>query len=449
MKSSPIKCMFHKDNVNCDQLTKREHIIQKKLGGTLSSKQLLCNNCNYHFSRSLDEELINLYRPILINIAPIVPGNLKKIIMKIDSTNSVLPINIRAGGVADIKKGIQINRDEKGNVKQIFARDNISIERLIEIAKLQGVPIENADISHVPISEYESEYSFETKMTEKTVRAVLLDLFELIKFCTINKNIQDIISFEQLKPYRKWIREGYITNKLTIPALPFAPIESILDFFFKPSVFSHKMVISYEKKSDWFILSAQFFDTMPWLFILPNLLLNQTSFSILYKKALVDGSDFLDIVKRPLLNKSNLQWSRFSTATPDSIKFARIKFLMALREQQSRSAYVIDMKDDEKISQMLNNYADDFRKKSDNPEVQSIVKVIGIRYAKSSHLKEIEAVAQKKAEYKLSKKSSISKKEILIAYRECLKFIANIKGYGFPILLDDPGPIKEYGENIV
>lgn len=433
--------MFHQENDECNELTEKEHIIQKKLGGSLSSRQILCNNCNKYFSRAIDEELVKLYRPILINIAPIIPGNLKNIFMEPDSTDDVLPLRIRAGGVAEAKKRIKIKRDNHGKVTQIIARDNISEEHLIEIAERQGVSPDFIKITRVPISEYESEYSFETLITKKTLRAVLLDLFELVKHCTITKSFPDLVSSSKLKAYRLWIRKGFSSKELMLPAIPVAPIETILDSLFEPSTFSHKLAICYDKSSDWLILSAQFLDTMPWLFIFPNLSLDFSSFSILYKKALVEGNDYFDIKDKPLLNRANMHWPRFSDATRESNNFARIKFLMAFREQQSRSAYVLDMKDDVKISQMLAGYVAEFKKTSSRPEVRSIVEVLRKRYSKSPHSKEIENLVKEKAGHFLPENTCISKNGVLNAYRECLKFIANNKKYGYPKLLEDIGPL--------
>ena len=104
MDKYPEHCLFFQEYENCNSFSK-EHIIQKKLGGSLASENLICRNCNNYFSQALDNELIKLYKPILINLAPIIGGYLKKTFMDIDPSKELLPIKVKAGGVAGLKKG--------------------------------------------------------------------------------------------------------------------------------------------------------------------------------------------------------------------------------------------------------------------------------------------------------------------------------------------------------
>ncbi len=64
MKSkTQLKCIF------CGQpLTRRnrseEHIIPENIGGKLTSRNIICSNCNNNFGRKIDNFLLETYRPI-------------------------------------------------------------------------------------------------------------------------------------------------------------------------------------------------------------------------------------------------------------------------------------------------------------------------------------------------------------------------------------------------
>jgi hypothetical protein len=430
----PRQCLFFHESSNCSDVVENEHIIQKGLGGTLSSPDIICANCNNFFSQELDPHLINFYEPIIKILSPLLFGNLKRKRMKTKLISGKEQIDIEyRGGVVNLPE-ISYRYNSNGQLEEITAPSSIPIEKLKEIAKHKGA-------KHI---------SFETRfITERypdgiekscfdvnpaLMRAILRDILELAHYGYTIKKFPNIAMHRCLNKLRFWIRTGRSTNQFPPRDIcfSFAPISDLLDVLFEPSTFSHRLVVSYDYKSKAFILVAQFVNTMPWVFIFENVAAHSHSVSILYKKALLDGKDQLWSPNYAVLDIHNIKWRRFSIATRYAIEFAQKKFEQGFLTQRARAHYESDLRSDDYISQKFTYYINDFSSKTDTPEIDAIVKRIQEQYQESQYLKDILEITRKEAlEIWTNTRFDNGQRDqkVLFVYRECLKNIKNTFGY--------------------
>lgn len=430
-------CIFHKESGTCNNTFTEEHIIQKSLGGSLSSKKITCANCNNYFSQDIDIQLTKLYFPIIYILSPVLPGKLKTKVIE-ERTIDGVPIKLTAGGGATIK-GIQKKYDQRGKLKEISAHESYSREDLESIARHSDVKMSETDFSRVLFSDYldSSGYPICLEVNEVIIRAVCLDILEFIRYGTLYKSFPDIAKNDSLKRFRNLIRNG-ISSGFRAYYLYYAPITDLIDQLFEPSLFSHKLVVSYDHKSKCLILAAQFVDVMPWLVVFDNVNLHSSSISLLYKKALVGGNDQIFVEKKAVFDPKVIKWRTFSMTTSYSRNFTMLKFVESHRSQHGRAIYELDMRSDKEIHGTLFSRIEKYRKSESCPQVKAITEVIGIRYCENCYLNDIKNEAYKMA-LSLWESSQTNKRKrrdkTLEIYRACLKNMA--ARYGMPKILGD------------
>lgn len=432
-------CIFHQECDECNDVIKDEHIIQRALGGSLSSKKIICAACNNYFSNTLDRKLTGLYAPIMDVLAPLLPGRLKTRTRRVKSLGGSQIKFVSSGGAT--VDGVQKKYDEKGRLKEILAPESYSRQQLEAIAKKLGCNIQNTSFSATLLGDRPTEGYYQSCVKVDhlaIVRAVSLDILELVRYATVELDFPAIAAHTSLRGLRNLIRNGMWSPSCRLTYCYCASIADLVEPLFKASVFSHKMVVSYDRRARSLIIAAQFVDTMPWLIVLEGLNIHSQSISLLHKKALVEGDDQLFVAQKAVLTTRSIQWRTFSRATSYADSFARIKFLQSYCEQYGRAVYHCDMRDSKEISRTLCNRIVKYRKKETCPQVGAITQVIGIRYCWSPHLGNIK---EKLHELALSLWNSdqfqdrTESERTLEIYRLCLQRV--VSEYGMPKTLGD------------
>lgn len=432
----PQQCLFYQEDNNCNNTSKKEHIIQEGLAGTLSSSDIICGACNEFFSRELDSQLTNFFRAPLHLISPLLAGNLKRKTQKVMSQAEKLTLKLSAGGVHQFPRIKRIH-DKKGRLKKILASTTISREKLETIAKKEGVQYKSISFANVPITK-ELENPFTThslQLNEAITRAVALDIIELIRYGTLKYSFPDIARHNCLKELRRWIRLGNPYFKESCREVLYAPISDILDPLFKPSTFSHRIVASFDNRSQSLSLVAQFVNTMPWLIVIENVNLHPSSVSILYKKALIDGSDEFIKENCAVIDVKPLNWRKFSVATPEALEFSKYKFAQEYNFQWGRAIYELDMRRDKELGNTLSMFIDYYQNNVTNPEIEAILEIIKSRYQLSPHINDILIFVRQKSLSMWSMQNAPVQQKLKCAlniYRACLKEISDNKRYGYP-----------------
>lgn len=432
----PQQCLFYHGN-NCNNTSTQEHIIQESLAGTLSSSEIICSACNNYFARELDPQLAQFFYQPLHYISPLLPGRIKHKKVSVKSTDESMELHSLAGGVIQPQKIVR-KYDKNGRLKRLLAPTTVSREKLEIIAKKEGIQNKPLNFARIPITEELNEpfTAFTLQLDDRIIRAVTLDILELIRYGTIKHAFPDIARHNSLKKLRCWVRNGTPHFKIGQPDVPYANIADILDPLFHQSTFSHRIVASYDSSSHSLILVAQFINTMPWLTVIDNVNLYPSSISILYKKALIDGNDECFIKNNAVLNTKSLNWKRFSAATQDALDFAKVKFVQEYHFQCGRASYELDMRDDKDLGTTLSNYINHYQDKGiANPEIEAILETIKSRYQLSPHVNDILASTRQKALSMwamLNRPVHQKQRSTLNIYRACLKEISNSKRYGYP-----------------
>jgi len=424
------QCLFFHESSNCNNTNSNEHIIQQGLAGTLSSPNIICANCNNFFSQNLDIQITELYEPIIKILSPFLSGKFKrkKKVTKLTSGESEQYDIEYVGGTANLTK-IYKRYSSDGQL-EIIAPCSYSREKLEEIAKSEGAG-RTKIFKTAPLTEIFPEATERGFLNVNCIliRAVLLDLLELAYYVSFTGNFPNIAKNQCLNKMRLWIRTGSSFSKFPPKDIlySFAPISDLLDPLFKPSTFSHRLVICFDHKSKVLILVAQFVNTMPWVFILENMFVHSCSVSILYQKALIDGEDQLLTNKKCVLNIRDIRFRKFSTATHYAIKFAKTKWKQEYDVQNARAHYEFDLRNDRFINEKLTYYIDNCQSKI-NPSVGAIIQLIKRRYQGSPYIEDILEITKKKALQEWTNRGNQKKRRILL-YRECLKDIKSKFGY--------------------
>ncbi len=260
---------------------------------------------------------------------------------------------------------------------------------------------------------------------------------EFIRYGTLNTGFPDIANNDCLKEFRSFVRNG-VSSGFRAYYRYYAPITDLIDQLFGPSLFSHKLVVSYDRKSKSLILAVQFVDVMPWLVVFDNVNLHSSSISLLYKKALLEGEDKIFVENKAVFDPKLIKFRTFSMLTRYAFNFAKLKFVESYRNQYGRAIYELDMRSDKEIHETLSNRVKKYRKSKSCPQMKAITEVIGIRYCENRYLNDIKNETYKMA-LSLWESSQTNKRKrrdkTLEIYRACLKNIAS--HYGMPKILRD------------
>jgi hypothetical protein len=336
------------------------------------------------------------------------------------------------GGVVNLTK-TSCNYNSKGQLEEITAPFSMPIEKLKKIAKHKGA--ENIVIKQELITERYGgieKNCFEVDTT--LIRAILCDILELAHYGYIKNMFPNVAKHHCLDDMRFWIRTGLPTNRFPPRDIcfAFAPISDILDRLFEPSTFSHRLVVSYDCESNVLILVAQFVNTMPWVFVIENIVASPRHGSILYKKALLDGKDQLWASKCAVFDMRDIKWKRFCVNTRYSREFAQTKWLQEIETQRARAHYEYDLRIDDYIKLKLTYYINQSSSKTTTPEIEAIVKRMQELYQESQQLKDILEITRRKSLEiwdSIHFPGSQRDQKVLFVYRECLKNIKSAFGY--------------------
>ena len=435
-----LSCLFSDVNPTCTNITettKSEHIIQEGIGGTLNHSKILCDCCNHYFSEIIDRRIVEFYKPIIMIISPLMSGSAKKAIMDLPYSPNSLPLRMNPGGMLNMKKGINKKYNNNGKLKQIIAsKASVDKDILIEIAEKNRVPKDSYEINETSLSKHlgKSEYMFPPILIDKWLfKSVVLDILELMRYATLKCGSPDIARSDCLFGLRSWVRNDL--KGFRLQEIPFADLSDILDPFFTPATFSHRIIISYDNDSKTLALVAQFVNTMAWLITIKNVNPYPDPISILYQKSLLGGNDQFFTENHAVLNTDTIIWRTFSKATKEAVSFAWRKFFQTWQEQYHRAVYETDMLDDKKLYEQLIHYIN-----SSYPEISAVCNLIERRYKKNLSLNKILEITKQKADSLWENyfpEYSDNKNNILRLYRDCLKYIAIDCGYGFPKTMSD------------
>lgn len=429
------QCLFYLEKSECNEFARDEHIIQAGLAGSLSSPNIICENCNNYFSHKIDTELIKFYQPIIKILDNFLSGRSKhkkkksKLISEEEEQCDIEYV----GGSAKLAK-INKSYSSNGQLERIVAPASIAPQILENIAKSEGV--KSTTIKKMLITEHftNARENVCLSVTPFLMRAVLLDILELADHVSFAHNLPNIAKHHYLSDLRLWVRTGRSSKHFPLKSIfySFAPVSDLLDSLFEPSTFSHRLVICFDHDSKVLILIAQFVNTMPWVFVLENIVVHPCSVSILYKKALIDGEDqlFWDS-NRAILDIRDIRWRTFSTATRDACEFAKTKWVQEFNKQHARAHYESDLRNDIYINERLTYYTENIGNKS-NASIDAILKLMENRYQGNEHLTDIIKISRDKAVERWNSDANQEPQRVSL-YRECLKDIKS--KYGYPKIL--------------
>jgi hypothetical protein len=428
------QCLFFHENNECNGRAKNEHVIQAALGGTLSSPDLICESCNHYFSQGIDTEIAAFYEPIIKVLAPFLPGRprrTKRNSRLISDTMGRYDIEY-VKGVVSLPK-IKKFRSSDGHLQRIIAPASTDPAMLARIAAREGVKA--ARVETMLLTEYfrDAREDVQFRVNHGLIRGILLDVLELAAYASRKEGSPSIAAHPCLSDLRRWTRTGRPSAHFPPKNIlySFAPLADFIAPLFEGSTFSHKLIVSFDHPSKVLLLVAQFFDTMPWLFVLENTPVHTSSVSVLYKKSLLDGRDQFLWEKHAVLHTKTIRWRTFSVATRAACEFAQTKLVQEFNRQLARAYYESDLRNDAFIKERLKGYAE---KSGREPEasITAIAKLVENRYEGSPHLADIVETVEKIAVERWPRGDHQEMQRLLL-YRDCLTEIKSKYGYPNPL----------------
>jgi len=422
-------CLFM--GPTCNNIFNEEHIIQKGLGGTLKSADLTCEACNQYFGNEVDPKLIEIYRPIIQIIQPLLSGDLKEKIRKVKSLNGKDELKIYPGGHVE-KNKLEKKYDDKGHIREIISSSRMNKDQLEKIAQTATTSSETYYT--------EGEYGEKIYITDSLLRAIILDLLKLIKYVCMKNELPDLSYHDCLKDLRRWVRLGIPANYIPTK-YPFAPISDILDGMFNPCIFSHRFIIYFNCNEKKMLFVAEFVNTMPWLVIIENSNIFKTSLLIKYQKNLIpswNSQEEPSIVYDASLNWKDLDWRKFATIPKKEARnFAWLKFHQQYCEQIGKAQYEVDMRTEETLLRDIEVIRLNYKEHNITEKVPEIVSdlVKTNRYRYHLYAEEIKKICYQKAKSMSSRwytNKKIEMNDIISVYRSCLKMIVEDPQFGYP-----------------
>ncbi|MBU1220270.1 HNH endonuclease [Myxococcota bacterium] len=322
------KCIFC-DSERENEFEKKEHIIQEGIGGTLSSKNIVCENCNEIFSTSYDVEINDFYVHFTNILANWMPSRIrnKKITFYQDGIQWILS----HGGMFSLGKKITKINDSSGNIKTIYATSKE------EIFSITGNSC-NSKIEEVfPSDDLVPDNILKIKKggTEQLFFASLINLIEFAEYeASTNKRIGSIFSSKRFVSLKKKLisKQPFDIIYDTGYNSPFSHDLCLLNSLFPSTqnpLFCHRLIIDYQKEECQLVLSAQYFGTFPWIYIFNNVELIENSFCLTYYKdfepqVLHEPNNFF-FSPTSLLNKKFINYKQFQIKTQKGWEFATDK----------------------------------------------------------------------------------------------------------------------------
>lgn len=424
-------CLFHTINDGCGSKFKPEHIIQEGLGGSLKSSEIICADCNKYFGDNVDPVVTGFFKEILLVLSPLLPGDLKRKKLYTESIRDSTPLLVAPGGRVEVRKISKRRVDEDGDMIEIKGPLGAKRSDLERIAGARAQSFERC----FEKDDYRINYS----INEVLVRAIMLDLLEILKYATIQQKIPNIANHPCLEDLKRWVRHGTQSWNFPPKQVPFAPISDLLDILFSPCTFSHRLAIIYDHKMSKMLFSAQFVNTMPFVVVLDEVIIDKTSLSVLYQKVLLDDAkskDSLNTIEQAEINIADLEWRKFSTATKEAQEFALREFYKEYSRRLGKAHYELDMRSCHTLCKDIRDYQIKYKTvKQSEAVINTICDLVGSRYIHSPYLNEIKGIAHditKSRFYINSRESQYTLEDIISIYRDCLKAIAANKGYGYP-----------------
>lgn len=362
-------------------------------------------------------------------LSPLLPGDLKDKKQHTKSLNSSTPLTIEPGGHVKVR-GISKTTNENGVLTEIRGPLRASKSEFEEIARRRADSFE--------YSFEKDDYLHVFSINELLIRAILLDLIEILRYATIHRGIPDVANHKFLEEAKRWIRKGTNSSNFPPRRVPFAPISDMLDISFGACTFSHRLAVIYDQKRAKIIFSAQFANTMPFVVILHDARIGNSSLSILYQKVLIDDAgsqDTFNTTRKPVIDYKDMEWARFID-TPDGQNFALCKFWQEYVRQYRKALYELDMRSDDTLCKEVEKHKIKYTTKTRPEGVMSIIRdLVEDRYLHSPHLAEIKRTAYDIMQSKLDVNNRDDEnivKDIISMYRICLKAIATNNHYGYP-----------------
>ena len=223
------KCLYCPSTL--DSTTKEQHIITAALGGTLSSKEIVCTPCNERLAGDSDIIIANKYARILNSLGPCLKSDAP--ILTLTGKTSSTRIKLEPGKVGTLFKA-DVTKEPDGE----FSIKAASIEHGEKVLKTMGkkareityapTPMEQTHIGRAPILA-EGEFQFAVKAAmeylylKKPALVAAVDLTHAIEYAHTKKAPKRRICF-------------FLDD--------FAHGRQIVDKHFHKTAFSHKLIVT-------------------------------------------------------------------------------------------------------------------------------------------------------------------------------------------------------------
>jgi len=440
-----MDCLFRDVTKQCGGIT-NEHLLQRCIGGTWESDDVICANCNEYFSQDVDSRLCKNFEWLMCVLSPLLSGNLKNKIIKLNSSDGV-PVQVTSGGMVSIAK-----------TKTIQSKDGPHIISHSEIqaklaAQAQKWPDGQYECRKLPTSHLVRLPPQQSIYDLGFYRAVMKCLIQVLDKASRRDKSMSLARRSELQSIRRFIRHGTIGGPISWNFLPIFRLEGDLQRLFSSDFeFANRAAIFFDKRKGKLFGLLQIANTIPLGgYLSTGLDWEEESFSFLYEKNLIPRQENNAIEKwLPFcaMDERKFNFYQFAISSKESADFAWYSFRRSVSEQIGRAYAVVEMNSDRGlIETMIVQYEHLINDQSLSPgdAATSLVEVIlrqryqsrGIPEERWSILRyEVRIMLQLNSirvfeQFKKTNEFGETACELLVAYRSQLKKL--IDEFGFPV----------------
>jgi hypothetical protein len=390
-----MECLYKAVSNKCSGKGGKEHILQECVGGTLTSEEIICVECNRVFGEEIDTALRDFYLKIIIAIAPSLPSGIRKQKIKVKQSDGVwLEITpgsqLRFTGTKFIegKNAIITTPDYDGQVIQsIFKAKHGRVGDI----KIQEMPIS----SLYPMITYPEKKHWQAYRAAVKAALNFLIYFEIAgKFPGgMNRNaLAQAISFAYTD------KDNFSFGGHIVPFIDFSDRFGTGDI---QDSLSHKFIVCHSNQEQEARVFFQLFNSFSWYFVVPVLFNSAKDFSFVYSKAFIperkDSTEYFDF---SIISAKEIRDRKFVGWSESAVQFATIQFEKSLEEVHGFCTYYSDLNYSEIIRETIRvtalKYENEPGKRektfldlvdnrySGHPDRLDVVKFVGLQLATES-----------------------------------------------------------------
>lgn len=417
-------CIYSRITQKCVSQTANEHLIQECIGGTLKSKNIICEACNRFFGSKIDKAIKDMYLKIILEIAFLLPNKIRKTTVPLKAKYGLL-IELSAGNTIDIRSGRFI-----AEKSAFVSPKKFGIRKAKKILKIKSPSPNKVTSIEMPISDFIGEIPYPKKDYWLAYRAAVKSSLNLIRYFELNDQLPKGVSvnWSMLGTALRFVYEDLDSFAFGYNRVPFIDVSEETKKYRGHKHFGHHIIVcNYGGDLNEAFVFISLFNSLSWFFSVPNMFSTDKEFTIMYQKTFLPKRiTRIKVWKKAIINRKAIDRNKLISKSGDGIRFAIKLFEEAIEHEHSKLIYYSDINVNEYVAKTIKTMALRHKYES-NKYWKAVVDVLTVRYSGHPEINEI------------TKNVSASEPRRVVTLRGALKCYRSLlrktkRVFGFPVL---------------